>query len=320
MYHRVIEGCSDPWGLCITPDKFAQQLEVLRRYTQVIRLQELVDAVDARAISETSVVVTFDDGYADNLINAKPLLERYGIPATIFLATGYLGGNREFWWDELDRFLLQPGTLPETLRLNINGSMHQWNLGDAAHYPDERWQQDRTWRAWENSSNSRHHLYASLCQLLQPLIEAERQTVLLELQAWANAGADRRTTHRTLSIEDVCTLARGELIEIGCHTVTHSILSALPLASQSTEIHQSKNWLEDVIGRKMNSFSYPYGSERDYTPETVSLVQAAGFACACSTIPTVVTTDSKLFELPRFQVKNWDGDEFTYQLSLWFDD
>ena len=138
MYHRVIEGCSDPWGIGVSPEKFAQQLEVLRRHTQVIRLQELVDAVDAGAISQTSVVVTFDDGYADNLVNAKPLLERYGIPATIFLTTGYLNGKREFWWDELDRLLLQPGTLPVTLRLNVNGCMQEWDLGDAANYRGER--------------------------------------------------------------------------------------------------------------------------------------------------------------------------------------
>jgi peptidoglycan/xylan/chitin deacetylase (PgdA/CDA1 family) len=197
--------------------------------------------------------------------------------------------------------------------------MHKWDLGDAANYRGERCERDRSWRAWENPPTTRHHLYASLWQLLQPLTEAERQSVLVELQAWSNAGTDSRTTHRTLSVEDVCTLARGELIEIGCHTVTHSILSLLPLASQRNEIHQSKNWLEDVIGRKITTFSYPYGSKRDYTPETVSLVRDAGFACACSTTPTLVTTDSELFELPRLQVKDWDGDEFAYQLSQWFE-
>jgi peptidoglycan/xylan/chitin deacetylase (PgdA/CDA1 family) len=80
------------------------------------------------------VVITFDDGYADNLHNAKPLLERYDIPATVFVTTGHIGHEREFWGDELDRLLLQPSTLPELLGLSINGSPYQWELGEVAHY------------------------------------------------------------------------------------------------------------------------------------------------------------------------------------------
>ena len=69
-------------------------------------------AVSGGDVPSAGVVVTFDDGYADNFHNAKPLLERYEIPATVFVTTGYLQDQREFWWDELERILLQPGTLP----------------------------------------------------------------------------------------------------------------------------------------------------------------------------------------------------------------
>jgi peptidoglycan/xylan/chitin deacetylase (PgdA/CDA1 family) len=317
MYHRVMEECSDPWGLCVTPATFAAQLEVLRKFTHVIRLRELVDAVARGAIVEPCVVVTFDDGYADNLLNAKPLLEYYDIPATIFLATGYLGGEREFWWDELDRLLLHSAALPETLRLGFRGKMHQWELGNSAH--TELCQRSCDWKAWETPLSPRHQLYVSLWKLLQPLTDADRQGVLLELRAWANLAAECRPTHRTLTVQEVCGLAREGLVEIGCHTVTHSILSSLSSGSQEIEIRQSKKWVEEITGIQARSFSYPYGSKQDYTQETVGLVRDAGFGCACSTIPAPVTNDSNLFELPRFQAKNWVGDEFAYQLSLWFD-
>src|SRR5215218_491100 len=134
LYHRVAELRSDPWGLGVTPRHFAEHLKVLRQYAHPIGLQQLVQGLRDGVLPERSVAVTFDDGYADNLHGAKPLLERYDIPATFFLTTGFLGQEREFWWDELDRLLLQPGILPERLNLSINGNSYQWELGEAARY------------------------------------------------------------------------------------------------------------------------------------------------------------------------------------------
>jgi peptidoglycan/xylan/chitin deacetylase (PgdA/CDA1 family) len=132
MYHRVAEVDLDPWGLCVTPQYFAEHLSVLQKYAHPISLQQLTQAHRKGKIPHRAVAITFDDGYADNLYNAKPLLERYNIPATVFVATGQIGSQREFWWDELERVLVQPGTLPEKLCLEINGSTHQWELGTAA--------------------------------------------------------------------------------------------------------------------------------------------------------------------------------------------
>ncbi len=84
------------------------------------------------------IAVTFDDGYANNLHAAKPLLERFTVPATVFVAVGALEDPREFWWDELDGLLLQPGTLPDALQLHVNGRCLAWKLGDAAHYTRDR--------------------------------------------------------------------------------------------------------------------------------------------------------------------------------------
>ncbi len=145
LYHKVAKLNSDPWGLAVTPLHFAEQLETLRQYTTVMQLQQLSQS-SFDDLPERSVVITFDDGYADNFYNAKPLLERYGIPATIFLATGYTGYEREFWWDELDRLLLQPGTLPRALRLSVDGHTYQWDLDEAAQYSENASQRHRSWR------------------------------------------------------------------------------------------------------------------------------------------------------------------------------
>lgn len=315
LYHRVAEPRSDPWSLAVTPRRFAEHLEVLRQHARPVRLQQLSQALlDGDDLPDRSVIVTFDDGYADNLHNAKPLLERYCVPATIFLTTGYIGHEHEFWWDELDRLLLQPGTLPRVLSLSINGSMHRWELGKAAHYSEETARR-RRWRAWKDAFSSRRRLYRSLWELLHPLTKGERQKVLNELLVWADAEPAARPAHRPLSLEEVFALAQGELIEIGAHTVTHPALSALPATSQRDEILESKARLEEILGRQVDSFAYPHGS---LSAKTVGMVQEAGFACACSSFADVVGLSADRFRLPRFHIEDCDGEEFARRLSRWF--
>ncbi|HSE98315.1 MAG TPA: polysaccharide deacetylase family protein, partial [Blastocatellia bacterium] len=120
LYHRIADSASDPWSLCVTPQHFAEHLEVLAKHGFVVRLERLARALDGGRLPHRSAVITFDDGYVDNLWNARPLLEQFDLPATVFVTTGNTGRSREFWWDELERLILQPGTLPESLRLTIN--------------------------------------------------------------------------------------------------------------------------------------------------------------------------------------------------------
>ncbi|NER51852.1 MAG: polysaccharide deacetylase family protein, partial [Symploca sp. SIO1A3] len=235
LYHRVAEVPSDPFKLCVKPGNFAQQLEVLKKYSNPMPLQQLVQAVRDGKRPNRAVAVTFDDGYVDNLYEAKPLLERYDIPATVFVTTGNLGSQQEFWWDELERLLLQPGKLPTTLGLSIKGCSHQWDLGEAADYSEDNYQCDRTWNWYlkeDADPSPRQRIYRSLYQLLQPLLPDERQQLMSELLAWSGAEAKGRPTHYCLSTTEVSTLAKGGLIEVGAHTVKHPFLSALPPAVQ----------------------------------------------------------------------------------------
>ena len=293
---------------------------MLRQHAYPISLQRLSQALLDGNLPDRSVVVTFDDGYADNLHNAKPLLERYDVPATVFLSTGYTGHAREFWWDELDRLLLRPGTLPERLSLSVNGRMYRWELGEATHYSEEASRRYSHWRAGEEAPSSRHSLYSSLWELLRPMTEDERQRVLHELREWAGAESAGRPSHRPLTLEEVVALAQGELVEVGAHTVNHPALSALSPASQRDEILESKARLEEILGCPVTSFAYPYGWWSDYTPETVSIVREAGFACACSNFRGLVERSTDPFQLPRVQVRDWDGDKLARRLARWFSD
>ena len=94
MYHSVSRIGADPWGLRVAPRQFAEHMAVLRTHTNPIRLDELASATVGDG-TRRPVVVTFDDGYADNLLHALPILERYRIHATIFVATGFVGSQRE---------------------------------------------------------------------------------------------------------------------------------------------------------------------------------------------------------------------------------
>ena len=320
LYHRVCELSSDPQRLCVSPKHFAEHLEYLRGHGCVISLSALAEKLEAKVLPGRFVAVTFDDGYSDNLYEAKPLLERYRTPATVFVTGGCVRQEREFWWDELDRLLLQPGRLPETLQLNIGGNLFRLALGKAAHYTGEDYCRCRGWNMEERHDPSAHQsIYRALCKLLGPLPESERRKALDGLLAWAGAEPAIRASHRVLSGKEALQMEEGGLVEVGAHAMTHPVLSSLPSAAQRSEILRSKTLLEDILGRRVQAFSYPYGSHSDYTGETVSMVREAGFVCACSNFAGFVGRGTELFQLPRLLVRDWDGGEFASRLGKWFD-
>lgn len=319
LYHRVARLLPDPQLLAVTPEHFAEHLEILRTYGSPLPLKRIDKCLRYPNLGQRAVIVTFDDGYTDNLYNAKPLLERYDIPATVFVMTGYLENNREYFCDELERVLLQPGTLPETLRLVVNEETHQWELGEATRYREEDFEPNRFWNVADSGNpTARHSMYRSLHNLLRPSPPEERRRIVDDIVAWAGAESVSRPTHRVLSPDEVCSLADGGLIEVGSHTVTHPVLSALPKARQRDEITRSKSRLEQILGGPVTSFAYPYGTRSDYTAETVVAVREAGFNRACSNFRGVVWPAQDRWQLPRCLVRDWDGEEFARRLRDWF--
>lgn len=320
LYHRVAEAELDPWALAVSPDNFAEHLQVLRKHGRVMGLGELAAGLIEGNLPRRAVVVTFDDGYADNLINAKPLLERFDVPATVFIASGYVGVDREFWWDELEKLFLRPGNLPRTLTLGgINKT--PWDLGETAEYGWHSHLRNLGWRAWEqNDPSARHGLYRSVWKIMHAMPEDERNRLRTELQTWGAMTQSARPTHRAMSAGEIKELVSGGLIEAGCHTITHPMLSGLGEASQREEICASKAHLEEIVGSPITVFAYPYGRPSDYTNYTVNLVREAGFVCGCSTTVGLVGTRSDQFQLPRLQIENMDGGAFDRMLSRFLND
>ena len=317
VYHRVIDLPSDPQLLCVKRKHFEEHLEVLRKRCYPTRLQKIGPAVEGKRLHRP-VIMTFDDGYADNLLYAKPLLERYDVPATVFVTSGYVGQKRSFWWDQLENVLLHSMKIPEQLDLTIAEKYYHWELGASAQYTHQSYEAHRDWNLSEkNNANARQLVYRSLHQLLRPISEKARRKALDDLTQWANADVAECPNSSALSPGELTQLAEKNLIEIGAHTVTHPMLSALSPQEQMTEIRQSKTDLEDLLGRPVTSFAYPYGSATDYTEESVAAAQRTGFLRACSNFPGVVGRDTDRFQLPRFLVRDWNGDEFDRRLRDW---
>ena len=309
MYHRVTRVTPDPWALCVAPENFAAQWEVLRRDSRVMPLREMVAAQRAHSLPDRAVAITFDDGYADNLHQALPQLEAAGLPATFFIATGYLGQAREFWWDELGRILLETPTLPPKLALTIGTSRVEWNVERLlAAEPEEGSRVDRV--------PTRDALYQDVWRRLYAQPHAARTRLLDELAAWAGTTTAARDSHRSMTHAELAEFAASPLVEIGGHTVTHPSLPAHPARVQWQEIQENRMALETILGEPVKSFSYPHG---DASGRTARLLRKAGFASACTVKAQPVWRGSHPLQLPRYPVEDWSGEEFARRLAGWLE-
>ncbi len=319
LYHRVAELSSDPQLMSVTPQHFAKHLEHIRRHYYPVSLSELGRSLSAKHVPHRAVVLTFDDGYADNLWNAKPLLEHYDIPATVFVTTGYVGQKREFWWDELERLLLLPSKLPDSIELAINVQVHSWQLEDSEKPLDIGSQFGNRWDVTMGiCPTPRHKAYKELHRLLTPLDDEARRSVLVELARCAGVPSQVRPHNLALSTDELKLLAKDGLVEIGSHTITHPVLSAQPREVQQKEICESKRDLENIIGLPVLSFCFPYGNRESVGMEAIQTVQKAGFKLACANFPEPITRWSDAFWLSRCLVRDWDNEEFAHHLKSFF--
>jgi peptidoglycan/xylan/chitin deacetylase (PgdA/CDA1 family) len=314
MYHRIARAEHDPWSLCVSPDRFAQQLEVLRRRAAVVPLQNLFEAIPAARTNRPPVAITFDDGYADNLHCAKPLLERHDTPATVFIASGYTGTRRAFWSDELVRIVLGAATLPCHLALTIEGALFEWTISAPGRHDAVEDRAELTNGALLMAE--RRTLLLDLWRRLRPLSNHEQVRLLDELRQWANCPEALDADTLPLSCGELARLAADGLIEIGAHTISHCELPAQSRAQQMREIAGSKTDCEAMIDRPVTSFAYPYGR---FDATSMECVRQSGFTLACSTRPGLNLAGTDRFRLLRLGARDWDGDEFEQRFKRRFD-
>ena len=312
LYHRVAEAAVDPWNICVSPRHFEEQIAVLRRTVPLLPLSDLVAQLRRGKLPLNATAITFDDGYADNLLQAKPILEAYDVPATIFLASRPDPEPREFWWDELERIFLQPGKLPPKLSLTLGGQEHRWLLGDTSFYTKQQAEAARHWALGRPPANARQAICAALYPLLFEQEPQARKDSMTQLLAWSGQEVVQRPSHRMMTPSEWRELDRSPVIELGAHTCTHPPLSRLTAKQQDKEIRTSKVDLEAALGHPVKSFAYPFGN---YARGSVDLVAAAGFDYACAVADRPVRPSSSRFELPRLCVGNWSGAKFAAKLK-----
>jgi peptidoglycan/xylan/chitin deacetylase (PgdA/CDA1 family) len=290
-YHRIAAPSWDPWRLCVAPERFEQQLATLSRVADFVPLTELASRLHHKRRARPVVALTFDDGYADNLHEALPLLEKYGAPATVFISTAWTDRTEPFWWDRLSAILQSIERVPSEVRLPMEAEEFVWQrrADDGGHARD------------------RKQLLLAVWPRLMTATDHDRRAALDQLERLANS-AKKVDAGRPMTQDELRRLASSSLIEIGAHTMTHCRLPDLPPEAQFEEIVGSRRQCQELVGEIPSSFAYPFGAFNVVTPE---LVRSAGFERACSTENELCWAGSDTMLVPRVFVWNHTARQFS---------
>jgi len=286
IYHRVLSSADNLAPNIPDQRKFDWQMALLSRNFNVLPLCEAVARLATGSLPERAVSITFDDGYADNLDIAVPILQRHGLQATFFIATGYLDGGR-MWNDVIIESVRHCEQTSLDLRDVELGTLPTANI-------DEK--------------------KAAIAYLLRTL----KYRPVKEREALANSIASRIP----MPPPNDLMLRSGQLGEmiaagmnIGAHTVTHPILAELDDDTAKQEIVDSKARLEGLVDASVNLFAYPNGKpEQDFLPRDANHAKAAGFSAAVTTEYGVATPRTSPYLLPRFTP--WDSTPLKFMARL----
>jgi peptidoglycan/xylan/chitin deacetylase (PgdA/CDA1 family) len=306
MYHRITDDPLDFWDIAVSPARFGEHLDVLRRTRHPLPLADFVRDLMAGSLPSNAVALTFDDGYVDNLLTAKPRLMAADVPATVYIATGFVGGNGGLWWDELARrILLENG--PSTFELVVCGRHVSFDLGREPPIGEGRTSDPpRLTQRWREVPR-RQAAIKYIWKIIRGISEPERGSVMVQLRSIFPERSYRAWAGRVLTEAEVCELVADGLVAVGAHSVTHPVLSELDPAACHREILESKHVCETLIGAPVMDFAYPYG---DFDAAAREAVKTAGFAFACCIQRRPARATSDTFALPRIHVSDLDGDAF----------
>ena len=307
MYHRVAETTCDPWGISVPPERFREQLEHLRTHWTILAMDELVAALEAQSLPRQAAALTFDDGYADNALVAKPIFEDYGIPATMFLTTGSLGSPIPYWWDELAAMVLEG---PEGAHIDCEaGGIHLTAEWQAQQSPPPEL---RAWRASRTPPpHPRAEAYLALWRALQRLQPTQRAEAMAALRQQVCPGPAFSRENLPMSVMQARAVP-SSWIALGGHARSHVPLPVLSEPERRDEIEGCRADLERLCGASaVPGFAYPHG---EWDAPTRAMVREAGFAWAVATCDAPV--DPRKFDryaLPRIQMDDSATDLSAYR-------
>lgn len=300
-YHRIggPAGVADyPFDhdlVSATAEDFEWQMDYVKRHFNVVTFRQVAAHLEGAAtLPARALIVTFDDGFDDNYQLAFPILKRVGIPATLFVSTGYLGGEATFWFDRV--VYLIKNTDVSNLNLGLPGAPTL--LDDD---PQIRYQQA-----------------IDLVVAMRSVSDDERLRLidLLEQQL----GADLPTDHpqsRPMTWAMVEEMADAG-IEIGSHTVSHPNLVQLTPDRLLRELSDSRQAIEQHTGLAPVVIAYPVGDRLNFNDEVIAAVKAAGYTLAASYLSGVnLLAGIKEYELTRLHVESYTRpNEFAATLEL----
>ncbi|MGE5522224.1 MAG: polysaccharide deacetylase family protein [Rhodospirillaceae bacterium] len=272
MYHRTPAEPDPLLPEVLDAAAFGRHMALLARNFNVMALREACARLANGTLPSRAACITFDDGYADNERIALPILKRLGVPATFFVATGYMDGGIMFNDAVIEAVRRAPAGQHDLSALGLG----RYVLNDVA---------------------SRRAAIETLIAQLKYRAAAQRSDLAGRLAAAMSSTLPRDLMMTARQIKRL----HDEGMEIGGHTVSHPILALLGDDDAQVEITDGKRRLEQLVGAPVTSFAYPNGRPGgDYGPRDVRLVRDAGFTAAVSTVSGVASRGSDLFQLPRF--------------------
>lgn len=289
IFHRVLPRADPLQPDEVEASRFDAICRWVRAWFNVLPLDEAVRRLAAGALPERSLAITFDDGYADNFRLALPILRRHGLPATFFVATGFLNGGR--MWND---------TVIEAVR---GTTLDRADLDDLLPSP-----------LGTLELGSAGQRLASIGRLIDAIkyLPLEKR-----LEAAGQVAARMKTW-----LPDDLMMTSGQLrmmrragMQIGAHTVSHPILAVLDAATERNEIVQGKRALEELLDEPVRLFAYPNGMPgRDFTDDSVRLVRELGFDAAVTTEAGVAAAGTDPWRIPRFTP--WDRGRLKFAARL----
>lgn len=284
MFHHVRPAAGDAFRpnshLEITPEFLERVIRRVReRGMDIVDLDEAVARLAAPDVSRRFIVLTFDDGYRNNLVHAYPVLKREQAPFTIYVTTGFVDGTAMPWWDVAAAIVgrnraIQVAVGGGTIERRVAGVTEKQRALDA--------------------------LIAALIRV--PEDEQRRAVVAAAVAHGVDIAALVRES--MMSWDEIRRLAADPLATIGAHTIGHHALSRLDGARARVEMAASAERIAAMTGIRPRHFAYPYGSPDTVGPRDVALARALGFATAVTTRRGVLTPAhaGRLHELPRISV------------------